>query len=176
MMTQPITHLLLYAFQPFGKYATNITEEILYLLPSYPSLTTVVLPVDFEPERWQHLVTRLQPSHVLGLGQCARGQQIRVERRAFNQMKDRSCGLEQPIETDGPATLSTTWHLPFLSGFTLSYDAGRYVCNYSMWQMTRLSEQWQMPYAFLHIPRTLPLQTACGAIQHLLSRLGLQAD
>lgn len=176
MKSPPITHLLLYAFQPFGKYPTNITEEILYLLPPYSSLTTVVLPVDFEPERWPHLVTRLQPSHVLGLGQCARGQQIRVERRAYNQMKDRSYGLEQVIETDGPETLSTTWALPSLSGFTVSYDAGRYVCNYSMWQMTRLSEYHHLPYAFLHIPRTLPLRWACASVQHLLRRLGLQPD
>lgn len=168
---KPIEHLLIYAFQPFGAYTTNITKQLLYHLPAYANVTTAVLPVHFDPTPWQQLIQHLQPSHVLGLGQCPRGHHIRIEQRAFNQMQDLTIGLQQAIEADGPATLSTTWKLPVMSGFRPSYDAGRYVCNFGMWHMIRHSQQHKIPYAFLHIPRPLGLNRARQDIQALVSRL-----
>ncbi len=173
MLTQATANptILIHGFGPFRQYRRNVTQAILEALPSRPHLHTAVLPVRFEPEIFLPLVQSLNPDYILGLGQCPRGQQIRIERRSFNLMRDRTIQLEAPIDPDGPATLIPTWRIPPNSRRRDSYDAGRYVCNYSMYLFSHYAQTNNCKYAFLHIPKTFSVSKAVSEIDNLLNRL-----
>lgn len=163
--------ILIYGFGPFRHYRRNITQALLQRLPKRAQLETLILPVRFEPELFLEPVKTLQPDYILGLGQCPRGDLLRLERKAWNLMRDKSQGLEAVIEVDGPASLPVTWHLPLHSDTRVSYDAGRYVCNFSMYTLSRYAQQNQVPYAFVHIPRSFSLNRAQAWLENLLNGL-----
>lgn len=169
MQSAPV--ILIHGFGPFRRYRRNVTQAILEALPPHPNWHTAVLPVRFEPEIFLPLVESLNPDYILGLGQCPRGELIRIERRSYNLMRDRSKNLEAPIDPDGPGLITPSWRIPTNSRRRNSYDAGRYVCNYSMYLFSRYAAEHQRKYAFLHIPRTFSVQSGVREIVNLLSRL-----
>jgi pyrrolidone-carboxylate peptidase len=153
--------LLIYAFEAFGKYPDNITEQLVKQLPPHPQVETRVLPVRFEARLFSDLLTR-RPGYILGLGQCPRGQRLRIERRAWNGQRAERGAPIVPITAAGAAAYPVTWALPKVSGLTrTTYDAGRYVCNFSMYTLL----QRQASYAFLHIPRGFPQEQALAYLQ-----------
>lgn len=161
--------LWVYGFEPFGPYRRNITAELVRSLPHLPGLCTTVLPVRFEAELFTQPLQHLQPQWVLGLGQCPRGRLLRIERRAFNWMHDRQSGLNQVIEPQGPESVPASWRLKLSSRCRDSDDAGRYVCNFSMYVLNRQAQSQGFKSAFLHIPRHLPLGLARQEIlRHVL--------
>lgn len=142
-------HLLIYAFTAFGKYPDNITEQLLTQLPPHPQVHTQILPVRFEAELFTQL-RQQQPRYILGLGQCPRGQRLRIERRGWNGQRERRGEPTTLIRPGGAEFYPVSWALPEVSGLTRrSYDPGRYVCNFSMYTLL----QSTTAYAFLHIPR-----------------------
>lgn len=165
----------IYGFGPFRQYRKNITQEILDHLPERPGVNTQVLPVKFERDLFLHPVAEFKPDYILGLGQCPRGDLLRYERRAFNQMRDRRLGLEQPIDVSQPASINLSWKLPVRSDARVSYDAGRYVCNFSMFILGQHAQQSGIPSAFVHIPRTYSLKSGLAWLEQLLKDLGLNA-
>ena len=165
----------IYGFGPFRQYRKNITQEILNSLPERPGVKTQVLPVRFERDLFLQPVEYDKPDYILGLGQCPRGDLLRYERRAFNQMRDRRLGLEQPIDDTQPASINLSWKLTVRSDARVSYDAGRYVCNYSMFLLGLYAQQTGIPMAFVHIPRTYSLRSGLAWLEQLLKDLGLNA-
>ncbi len=163
----------IYGFGPFRQYRKNITQEILNQLPERPGVKTQVLPVRFESNLFLDPVKHYQPDYILGLGQCPRGDLLRYERRAFNQMRDRRLGIEQPIDPSYPESILLSWKLPIRSDTRISYDAGRYVCNYSMFVLGQHAQESRIPSAFVHIPRTYSLKSGLAWLEHLLKDLGL---
>lgn len=164
-----MTRIWIYGFEPFRAYRKNITQEILRHLPERPGLTAQVLPVRFERELFLAPLEELQPDWVLGLGQCPRGHLLRLERRAYNQMRERRSDSGQPIDPTQPDWLSLDWKLPVSSDTRVSYDAGRYVCNFSMFQVGLYAQQKGIPSAFVHIPKDYPLNRALNWLERVLN-------
>lgn len=160
-----------YGFEPFKHYRRNITAELLADFPALPGVQIDVLPVRFEAELFLKPVRQLQPRYVLGLGQCPRGELLRIERRAFNRMRDKSTGLDAPIDPGGPATLNTAWRLQPGSRCRDSYDAGRYVCNFSMYVLGQQAAQQGFASAFLHLPRQFNLNQARREVLRQLTKV-----
>ena len=161
--------VLIYAFEPFLQYRVNITEQLVRALPAYPGVETRILPVRFEADLFLAPLRASQPDYLLGLGQCPRGRQIRIERKAWNQMRpDRQSELEV-IAPGQPASLAVTWKLPVWPGSRLSYDAGRYVCNYAMFVLSDYARRHDLPYAFAHIPRDYSLRQAHQWLERMMS-------
>jgi len=152
--------ILIYGFEPFKRYRRNITSELIRTLPAQNGVQALILPVRFDRHVFLEPVQAFRPDWILGLGQCPRGQLLRLERRAFNQMRDRQQGLDQPIDPAGPDTLLLNGRLPANSLCRESYDAGRYVCNFSMYVLGRYALAHHKRYAFVHVPRHFPLQRA----------------
>lgn len=163
--------ILIYAFEPFKRYRSNISQRLLEALPERSGVYKRILPVRFEQALFLQPLMEVQPDYLLGLGQCARGRLLRIERQAWNLMRDPACGLEQPIDPEGPATIKVTWRLPLRSNTRLSQNPGRYVCNFSMYVLAQVAQERALPYAFVHVPRTYPLQQGLHWLENLISEL-----
>lgn len=157
--------ILVYGFGPYKNFRHNITERIIEALPVHPGLAKVVFPVRFERRRFVHVLKKHRPDRVIGLGQCSR-RRIELERRAANRKRTRAAGPQQVIRANGPAWWDTT--LPLRTGRKVgkSYDAGDYVCNYSMYVMLDYIAQKTpgVGFGFLHIPHDWPLQQAIRVV------------
>lgn len=162
--------ILIYGFEPFGAYRRNITADLIAQLPLAPEWQAHVLPVRFEAELFLAPVKDFAPDLILGLGQCPRGELIRVERKAFNQQRDRLQGLDQAIDPAGPESLSLGWHIRPSSEQRLTYDAGRYVCNFSMYTLAQYAQTQGIASAFLHIPRGLSVPKVRRSILQILKQ------
>lgn len=168
-MSLPV--ILIYGFEPFGAYRRNITEAIVSRLRPGPNRHARVLPVRFEPEIFLPLAEELRPDYLLGLGQCPRGELLRIERRAHNGRRARREDVPASIEPGGPASIAPNWRLPGGKYWRDSYDAGRYVCNYSMYLLGRRALNTDSRYAFVHVPRTFAVGRAVNEIERLLARI-----
>lgn len=167
-----------YGFEPFLHYSNNITQQVIKALPTYVNVTAEVLPVRFEPSIFLDRAKILKPDIVLGMGQYPRGAKIRIERKAYNLQYDKSKKNGKPtaILDNAPDTLSPPWIIPTDKNSWRSYDAGRYVCNYSMYQLSTLAYQENFDYAFIHIPKDLSLQLAVSFVKRLLEARGAKAN
>lgn len=169
------SRVLILAFEPFLQYKKNITQDIVQRLRQEPvpeslALEMRVLPVRFDKDIFLAPVKQFQPDFVLGLGQCARGQLIRIERKALNAQREHRSDpdLDKRIEARGPEAIFPNWRIAPNSRSRYSYDAGRYVCNFSMYILTRAAEKQGFRYAFLHVPRTVSLQQGADYVTGIL--------
>lgn len=166
-----------YGFEPFLNYAENITQQVILRLQDDKPLSHIhfdVLPVRFDPEIFIKPVETFKPDLVLGMGQYPRGQKIRIERRAYNWQQDKrnSPVLTRPIIEGASDTLSPNWSIKPTPMSWRSYNAGRYVCNYSMYQLTHLAQSHDFNYAFLHIPKDFSLELAVRFVKDCLTHQG----
>lgn len=171
--------ILVYGFQPFLHYHDNITQKLIGRLQAehaFTNVTYTVLPVDFEPEIFHKPIAQIRPQWVLGMGQYPRGQKIRIERKAVNWQRDKT-RLDThngPINPQGADHKVPNWSIAPDAMSWRSYNAGRYVCNYSMYQLCQLSESYAFHYAFLHIPKDMDIEQAVGFIKSCLISKGAQ--
>jgi pyrrolidone-carboxylate peptidase len=179
-MKQKQPRIWVYGFEPFLHYTENITQKVILHLQNDKDLSSIrfdVLPVRFEPEIFSRPVESFAPELVLGMGQYPRGQKIRIERKAYNWQQDKRQDptLAKPIIKDSPETLSPNWLIKPNPMSWRSYDAGRYVCNYSMYQLTHLAQRHHFNYAFIHIPKDFSLQPAVRFVKDCLTNQGFRS-
>ncbi|MBI4526750.1 MAG: hypothetical protein HY695_23380 [Deltaproteobacteria bacterium] len=124
--------LLVYGFGPYAPFKQNITEKIVRKLPKLPGMRKIVFPVRFERKQFIERVEKYQPEIIVGIGQSSRRRRLSIERRAVNRMRARKGGKARSIRKGGPRSLATNLKLDRRELRT-SYNAGDYVCNYSMY-------------------------------------------
>lgn len=154
--------LLIYGFGPFDSYSSNISQQIVSRLPRLPNCETIVFDVTFNRQMFVDAFERLNPTHILGLGQTARGEKLRVERIAKNSMAERGGEVLPIVPGAAPKTLS--WCLPEDERCEVGDDAGHYVCNFSMWTADEWIRQRNGVSAFVHIPEQYPLESAIAFV------------
>jgi pyroglutamyl-peptidase len=144
--------LLIYGFGPYREFQENVTEKILRRLPRRSGLKKIVFPVRFHKGQFVNAVKKHKPDIILGLGQCSRGQRLRIESGAKNSKRNNPNEKARPIVAGGSARLRTNLKLA-LSGES-SNNAGEYVCNYSMYIMLHFIKRHRLSirYGFIHIP------------------------
>jgi len=144
--------LLLYGFGPYREFPDNITEKILHKFPQRRGLKKIVFPVRFRKRQFINAIKNYKPDIILGLGQCSRGQRLRIESRAINRKRNSQKEKARPVVAGGPQKLATNLKLA-LNGES-SNSAGQYVCNYSMYVMLHFIKRHRLPmrYGFIHIP------------------------
>lgn len=169
--------ILVYGFEAFLDYPDNITQKIVQVLQSKNAFANVfykVLAVDFQADIFSGPVAEIQPQLVLGMGQYPRGTKIRIERKSYNWQRDKT-RLDThngPIDPTGADHEIPNWSIAPNAMSWRSYNAGRYVCNYSMYRMGQLSKTHHFRYAFLHIPKDINLEQAVGFIENCLVHEG----
>jgi len=146
--------LLIYGFGPYKQFNDNITEEILRRLPVKDGVKKVVFPVRFQKKQFIEALKKHKPEVILGLGQTSRSKRVKIESRAVNRRHESRDGQARPIISGGSKWLSTTLRLKRDSQAKISYDAGDYVCNYSMYVVLDYLKRRRLParFGFIHIP------------------------
>lgn len=153
----PRKRALVYGFKPFLGQGKNVTEQVIKRLHLPDDCVKMVFPVRFSRRQFAEALDRWRPRYVLGMGQCPAGGGIRVEKLAMNSRSAARAGaMSRPIEPGGPRSIPVNWELEQPRGGRLSFDAGQYVCNYSMYSFLRECARYGTRYAFMHIPADHP--------------------
>ena len=150
--------IFIYGFKPYADYSSNITEQVLARIDETQTLKKRVFDVRFDAVMFNETVACIKPDRIIGLGQHPRARKLRIERKAKNLQK--SAGKAPvPIIAGGPRDCYATLTLPQNELTTVTYDAGTYVCNYSMYLMAQYCHQTGSQSGFVHVPVDYDLRT-----------------
>jgi pyrrolidone-carboxylate peptidase len=116
-------------------------------------------------------IRKMNPCAVLGLGQDSRARKIRIERKAVNLKKDADEASATLIAADGPEALFCTTYPQNIDGTTITYDAGQYVCNFSMYTCLEYCIPNEVDYMFLHVPTAINPKQAAKTIRPIIHHL-----
>jgi len=166
--------ILITGFEPFGGMACNPTMDIVAALHGGRidgrQIVGRILPVVFEGhrERLKNLMDEVDPAATIGFGLDVEADCIQIETRGENQadfnLAD-NAGLvlkNAGLETGGPAYRLSTFPIDDIRtaldeahiGARLSSDAGRYLCNATLFHLLELAARRPQPplCGFIHVP------------------------
>lgn len=144
----------IYGFKPYRQFSENVTEKIVSELPDRLNIAKKVFEVEFNYEMFSLTLDLYRPDLIIGLGQHPTARKLRIERKAKNLYKTESHN-NCKIRDGGPDYLFCNLDLPVIDGTTKAYDAGTYVCNFSMYLMSEYSIKNKVNFAFLHVPMSI---------------------
>jgi pyrrolidone-carboxylate peptidase len=145
-------NLLLYGFGLYDNHESNISAQLVEGLGLPFNVQREIFEVRFDRGMFVEAIDRHDPDIILGLGQSARSRRIRIERKALNRMGERS-EAKRPISRRGPDHLFMTLGIPGNGRARLSYDAGTYVCNFSMYVIAQHCRGSGKRLGFIHLPK-----------------------
>ncbi|RLF33066.1 MAG: hypothetical protein DRN08_05900, partial [Thermoplasmata archaeon] len=125
--------ILVYGFKPYKNYKENITEKIIRKIKNRKNLVKIIFPVKFEKRIFLEKIRTIKPNIILGLGQHPRSKKIRIERKAINLKRKNKKEKPEFISKNKPFHLFVNVKLKKDKISWISYDAGKYVCNFSMY-------------------------------------------
>jgi pyrrolidone-carboxylate peptidase len=143
--------ILLYGFKPYADYTVNVTEKIINEFPEQKGIIKTIFDVKFDKQMFNNTLRASNPEIIIGMGQHPRARKLRLERRARNVKRDTG-GEEALISKNGSAVRYVNMNLPVNEKTTITYDAGDYVCNYSMYLMSEYCVTRKSKFAFIHVP------------------------
>lgn len=170
-MNQSKPKILIYGFGPYERYLSNITSSIVSALKAEREVVSLVFAVRFDKKMFSDVLDRVNPDFIIGLGQHPRARAVRIERRIRNWMIPHRTPPGRPIERRAPAQSLVSLILPKTTGTTVTYDAGTYVCNYSMWYTNKWAVRHGAHSAFLHIPRQANVAVVVRYLRKLVKAL-----
>jgi pyrrolidone-carboxylate peptidase len=144
--------ILIYGFKPYASYKTNITSDIVKSVVNHELITKKIFDVNFDAGMFDQTLAEVKPDVIIGLGQHPRARKLRLERKAKNLQRKDDGSIGQ-IEKNGPPARFANLTLPMTDLTTITYDAGTYVCNYSMYLMGKYSEKSGARFGFIHVPK-----------------------
>ncbi len=164
--------VLLTAFEPYDRWRANSSwlalVQLTQDLPSQPSITTRLYPVDFAAVK-EKLAGDLRADYdfALHLGQAPGSTRIQLEAIAINVggSSSQSPDQFQPLVQGGPTAYRSPlpldqWSIRLREAripAQVSYHAGTYLCNATMYFSCYLSERMGLKTrsAFIHLPLDL---------------------
>ena len=161
--------VLVYAFKPYGPYETNITEQVLSHPQFCPRVSKKVFDVEFDYDMFNRTFMASDAQIILGMGQHPRARKLRNERKARNLYKTLE-GEFQPINEAGPLARFSTLDLPAGGDLTTTYNAGNYVCNFSMYIAAEYCDKSGARFGFIHVPRKYPARSLIKFLNTILDR------
>jgi len=151
--------VFIYGFKPFASFNINISEKIINLIKPVKNLNKYVFPVEFNKTVFIDTIKSINPDIIIGTGMCKRGSKIRIEKKAVNIMKNLKSETFKKINPDFSTTYcyKTTFKIKTTQYSRYSYNAGTYVCNFSMFVILEYINKLKknIKFAFLHIPQKL---------------------
>lgn len=160
--------ILVYGFEPFLQYTKNVTEDIVEQLSRDSGVVGHIFPVVFDSAMFTQKLNEICPSLVIGMGQDSRARKIRIERKAQNQRRNHLESNTHRIAKNGPEHLFCNSSVNKPEGTTVTYDAGTYVCNFSMYVCLEYCIPKGVPYTFLHIPVGANPKQAARTVRDIL--------
>jgi pyrrolidone-carboxylate peptidase len=162
--------MMIYGFKPYGSFDCNISEQVINVLPDRKGLVKRVFEVQFDYDMFYQSFLKIKPDIILGLGQHPRARKMRIERKAINIAKDID-GHTHYIKKNSPNEMFVNLKFPKFKNFTTTYNAGTYVCNFSMYIMGEYSESSGAQFGFIHIPMGMELDEVNMYINNTCSHL-----
>jgi len=162
--------ILIYGFKPYSIYKTNITERIVSAVTNSAFVSKQIFDVRFDAGMFRQTLALTRPNVILGLGQHPRARKLRIERKAKN-LKITGDGPIVPIDKAGPSVRMATLRLPSTGLTTVTYDAGTYVCNYSMYLMSEYCEKNAARFGFIHVPQNIQVDAANRYLNMVIDRI-----
>jgi pyrrolidone-carboxylate peptidase len=165
--------LLIYGFGPYRHFQDNVTEQIVRRLPRRDGRKKIVFPVRFHKGQFLNAIKRHRPDLVLGLGQCAHGERLRIEVQAVNRRRNSPDDKARPILTGGPPSLKTNLRLALGRQGRSSNKAGEYVCNYSMYIILDFIKRHRLPiqFGFIHVPHRYDYRKAMRLVERAIGEI-----
>jgi pyrrolidone-carboxylate peptidase len=130
----------IYGFGPYMSFRDNVTERTVRALPRIAGVQRRVFEVKFDRAMFERALARARPDIVIGLGQHPRARKLRLEQRSHPRGNPRVARF-------------VSLRLPRTADTTVTYDAGDYVCNFSMWVAGAWCARSGARFAFIHVPR-----------------------
>jgi len=158
---------LVYAFKPYGEFSDNISEAIVNSLSTDDNLTTQVFDVQFSRSMFLSTLKNNIPDIIIGLGQNPRARKLQLERKALNLWSNKG-KFPQPIDRNGRPHLFVNLRLPRTLNTTVTYNAGTYVCNFSMYVFLNYCLNNGSKFAFIHVPVNFNVQAAADFVMHAI--------
>jgi pyroglutamyl-peptidase len=164
---------LIYGFGPYRQFQDNVTEKIIRRLPRRSRRKKIVFPVRFHKGQFLNAIKQHRPDVILGLGQCAHGQGLRIEAQAANRRRNRPDEKARPILAGGPPSLRTNLKLALGRQGKSSNKAGEYVCNYSMYVILDFIKRHRLPirFGFIHIPHRYDYRKAIRLVEKAIGEM-----
>ena len=160
--------ITIYGFKSFLDYKENITEKIIKKIKNKKNLKKIVFNVEFNKNQFLKEIKKSNPDIIIGLGQYSRGEKIRIERKAINAQRKNEEKFSKKINKKGLKYLFTNLKLKKDSFSWISYYAGDYVCNFSMYIISDFIKNKNIKYAFIHIPKDFKLSEAVEFVEKRL--------
>jgi pyrrolidone-carboxylate peptidase len=161
--------ILLYGFGPYDRHETNISGELVMGMRLPPSVQRRIFDVCFDRAMFIDAIESDDPDIIIGLGQSARSRKIRIERKAVNLMGERG-DEKRPITRHGPGHLFMSLEIPANERSRLSYDAGSYVCNFSMYVIAEYCTNSNRHFGFIHLPKRYDMRDAEAYVSRLVEQ------
>ncbi len=163
--------ILIYGFKPYKKWKENIAEKIISKVRKRENLEKLIFPVKFKKEIFLEKIKKSKPDIILGLGQAPRSRKIRIEKRAVNLKKYNKKEKPKIIFRNKPKYLFVNLKLKKDNSSRISYDAGKYVCNFSMYVISDYCKNKNIKFTFIHIPKNYNLNKATKFIESKINEV-----
>ena len=163
--------IFVYGFGPYKRWRDNITVEVLDRLRDREGLVKKIFDVKFDEDMFISGIRDIGPNVVIGLGQHPCARKIRIERRAVNRKRESREEEPRPIAREGPERLHVNLKILRGPNMRVSYDAGDYVCNFSMYVYIRYCVHRGIKFAFLHIPMNADADETAGCLERIIDGL-----
>jgi len=160
--------ILVHGFGPYKKWHDNITVKVIAHLKPRKNLVTKVYDVDFDEEMFLREIREHAPDVVIGMGQHPRARKMRIERTAVNRRRNSRDEVPEKIDPNGPGKIHVNLKIAPGSGLRVTYNAGDYVCNFSMYVLGRYCAERNIRYAFIHVPMRIDPKVAAGIVDGIL--------
>ena len=147
--------ILIFGFKPYGKYKTNISENIINKLKNININKKIILSTKFNKNKIIKKIKKTNPDIIIGIGQHSRVRKIRNEIKAKNIIKLKREKKSKLINKNSKKGLFTNLKINKMKQTTVSYNAGTYVCNFTMFNIMDyiIKNNKDTKFAFLHIPK-----------------------
>lgn len=162
---------LIYGFGPYDGFEENLSEAVVSALKVRRGLITKVFDTRFDRSMLLRPLKDYSPKVIIGLGQHPRARKLRLERKAVNRWAKRD-GVLKPILGSGPDSYYANFKLPHTRHTTRTYDAGTYVCNFSMYVYLDYCKNTETKFAYIHIPRSFAVSRVVRYLENALFTVG----
>jgi len=165
--------ILVFGFKPYGKYKTNISEIIVNKIKNKKISKKIILPIAFDRNKVIKKIKGINPSIIIGTGQHTRARKIRIERKARNIIKVKKGKKLKFINKNSKKALFNNLNIKNINGTIKSYNAGTYVCNFTMFNIMDyiIKNNKDMEFGFLHIPKDFSIKDGVTTINSIINNL-----
>lgn len=163
--------ILVFGFTKYGPFDRNITEEIVKDLKRSRSISTKIFGIRFSKSMFEEALRTSKPDYVIGLGQHPRARKLRIEKIARNLRRTAPHLPQRRIQRGREKIRRVSLQLPASGLTTITYRAGTYLCNYSMWVVEGWCRLHGAKFAFLHVPRRANRKEILAYLRSLIADL-----